>query len=63
MFACVLGTAWFWFVGATFLQLLPTFTRDVLGGGPRVVTVMLTAFSIGIGDRVFGVFRSLERTD
>ena len=49
VFASVLGIAWFWFVGATFLQLLPTFTRDVLGGGPRVVTVMLSAFSIGIG--------------
>ena len=49
VFACVLAIAWFWFVGATFLQLLPSFTRDVLNGGPQVVTVMLTAFSIGIG--------------
>ena len=49
IFASVLGIAWFWFVGFTFLQLLPAFTRDVLGGGPQVVTFMLTAFSIGIG--------------
>ena len=49
VFVCVLAIAWFWFVGATFLQLIPTFVRDTLGGGPDVVTVMLTAFSIGIG--------------
>lgn len=49
VFACVLGIAWFWFLGATFLQLLPTFIRDVLGGGPQVVTLLLSAFSIGIG--------------
>lgn len=49
VFGCVLAISWFWFVGATFLQLIPTFARDVLAGGPQVVTVMLTAFSIGIG--------------
>ena len=49
VFGCVLAISWFWFVGATFLQLVPTFAREVLAGGPQVVTVMLTAFSIGIG--------------
>jgi len=49
VFASVLAIAWFWFVGATFLQLIPSFTRDVLNGGPQVVTVILSAFSIGIG--------------
>ena len=49
VFACVLGIAWFWFVGATFLQLLPTFTRDVLGGAAAVATVISTAFAVGIG--------------
>ena len=45
----VLGVSWFWFVGATFLQLLPAYARDSLGGGPALVTLLLTAFSIGIG--------------
>ena len=45
----VLGVSWFWFVGATFLQLLPVYARDVLGGGPTTVTLLLTAFSVGIG--------------
>ena len=45
----MLGVSWFWFVGATFLQLLPAYARDTLGGGPAVVTLLLAAFSIGIG--------------
>lgn len=49
LLAAVLGVSWFWFVGATFLQLLPAYARDVLGGGPSVVTLLLTAFSVGIG--------------
>jgi MFS family permease len=44
----IIGISWFWFVGATFLQLFPGFTCDVLGGGPRVVTLLLCAFTIGI---------------
>jgi MFS family permease len=47
--AAVLGISWFWFVGATFFQLLPTYARDVLGGDARVVTLLLAAFSVGIG--------------
>jgi len=49
VFYSIIGISWFWFVGGTFLQLLPSYTRDVLGGGPYVVTLMLTAFSVGIG--------------
>ncbi|MCP5152362.1 MAG: MFS transporter [Ectothiorhodospiraceae bacterium] len=49
VFVCVLGISWFWFVGATYFQLLPTYARDALAGGPRVVTLLLTAFSVGIG--------------
>ncbi len=47
--AATLGIAWFWFLGATYLQLLPAYTRDVLGGNAHVVTLLLSAFSIGIG--------------
>jgi len=49
VFTSILGISWFWFVGATYLQLLPSYTRDVLYGDASVVTVMLTAFSLGIG--------------
>ena len=44
----IIGISWFWFVGATFLQLFPGFTCDALGGGPAVVTLLLAAFTVGI---------------
>ena len=49
VFLCIIGISWFWFIGATFLQLLPSFTRNTLGGNAHAVTLMLTAFSLGIG--------------
>ncbi len=47
--AAVLGVSWFWFLGATFLQLLPAYGRDTLQGDPDVVILLLTCFTIGIG--------------
>ncbi|MFT5448429.1 MAG: MFS family permease [Gammaproteobacteria bacterium] len=44
----VVGISWFWFVGATFLQLFPGFTCDTLGGGPSVVLLLLCTFTIGV---------------
>ena len=44
----VIGISWFWFVGATFLQLFPGFTCDSLGGGPSVVLLLLCTFTIGV---------------
>lgn len=48
LLVAIIGISWFWFVGATFLQLFPGYTCDVLGGGPAVVTLLLCAFTIGI---------------
>jgi len=45
----MLGISWFWFYGAVYLAQLPAFTRDVLGGGEHVFTLLLAVFSIGIG--------------
>jgi acyl-[acyl-carrier-protein]-phospholipid O-acyltransferase/long-chain-fatty-acid--[acyl-carrier-protein] ligase len=45
----MLGISWFWLVGATFLSQFPVFAKDVLGANEHVVTLFLTAFSIGIG--------------
>ncbi len=45
----MLGISWFWFYGAIYLAQLPAFTRDVLGGGEHVFTLLLAVFSIGIG--------------
>lgn len=49
VFLSILGISWFWFYGALFLSQFPNFTKDVLGGGEHVVTLLLAVFSIGIG--------------
>jgi MFS family permease len=49
VFWAIIGISWFWFYGATFLSLVPTYTRDVLLADERIATLMLTSFSIGIG--------------
>ncbi len=49
VFLSVLAISWFWFLGASFLSLLPNFSKDVLGGGETVVTLCLATFCVGIG--------------
>ncbi len=49
IFAAIIAISWFWFIGATYLSLVPTYTRDYLMGDELVTTALLTAFSIGIG--------------
>jgi 1-acyl-sn-glycerol-3-phosphate acyltransferase len=49
VFLSILAISWFWFLGASFLSLLPNFSKDVLGGGETVVTMSLATFCVGIG--------------
>jgi hypothetical protein len=49
VFVAVVAISWFWFTGATFLSLVPTYARDVIAGNELVATILLTAFSVGIG--------------
>ena len=49
VFLSLLGISWLWFFGATFLTSFFNFAKDVLGGDPQVVTLLLALFSIGIG--------------
>jgi 1-acyl-sn-glycerol-3-phosphate acyltransferase len=49
VFLSILAISWFWFLGASFLSLLPNFSKDVLGGGETVVTLSLATFCVGIG--------------
>ena len=49
VFWSIIAISWFWFYGATFLSLMPSYTRDVLAGNEHVATLLLTAFSVGIG--------------
>ena len=45
----ILAISWFWFVGAILLAQFPGYARDILGAGEEVVTLLLAAFSVGIG--------------
>src|SRR5437588_916042 len=45
----ILGSSWFWLVGAVFLSQIPSFAKETLGAGSGVVTLFLAAFSIGVG--------------
>jgi acyl-[acyl-carrier-protein]-phospholipid O-acyltransferase/long-chain-fatty-acid--[acyl-carrier-protein] ligase len=49
IFLCILAISWFWLVGATFLAQVPPFVKNFLHAEARVVTLLLTMFSIGIG--------------
>jgi len=49
VFKSILGISWLWFYGALFLAQLPGYVQDVLGGNEGVVTLLMGAFSIGIG--------------
>ena len=45
----IIAISWFWLVGALFLAQFPALAKDVLHGDEGVVTLLLAAFSVGIG--------------
>jgi MFS family permease len=45
---CILGIAWFWFLGAMFIAQLPNFTREGLNADEHVLSLFLILFSVGI---------------
>jgi MFS family permease len=47
-FRAILAISWFWFLGATFLALMPAYARNVLGADEGVLTALLAGFSIGV---------------
>ncbi len=49
VFRSLLGLSWMWFFGAVFLSQFPSFAKDVLHGDEQVASLLLVAFSIGIG--------------
>lgn len=48
VFLSALGIAWLWFVGGSFMALLPSFGSDVLGGSKGLVALFLAVFCIGV---------------
>ncbi len=49
MAGLLLTISWFWFLGATFLSLLPAYGKDLLHADERTVTLLNAAFTVGIG--------------
>lgn len=44
----VLGISWFWFFGATFLVQIPSYSKTVLGGDEKLMSLLLAMFIVGI---------------
>jgi len=42
------GVSWFWFLGAGLLSVVAPFCRQTFGDDPRIASVFLAAFSVGI---------------
>ena len=49
VFLSIMGISWFWLFGALFLAQFPVYTRQYLGGAESAVTLLLGAFTLGIG--------------
>jgi len=45
---CIFAASWFWLYGGSFLTQVPNFTVTVLQGHPTLISILLTAFIIGI---------------
>lgn len=49
----LLGISWLWFVGATYLTQFPLLSKTLLNASSGVATVLLFAFTVGLGIGAF----------
>ncbi len=49
VYLSVVGISWFWFIGASYLSLFPSYGKEYLFGNEYVVNLFLACFSVGIG--------------
>lgn len=56
-FLAMLGISWFWFLGSAYVTQLPNYVRLVLHGQPRLVTLLLAFFSVGVAAGSLGCER------
>lgn len=49
----LLGISWLWFVGATYLTQFPLLSKTLLNASAGVATVLLFAFTVGLGIGAF----------
>jgi MFS family permease len=45
---CIFSASWFWLYGACFLTQVPNFSVSILGGDPKLISILLGAFIIGV---------------
>lgn len=45
---CIFSSSWFWLYGACFLTQVPNFSVTILGGDPKLISILLGAFIIGV---------------
>jgi len=55
VFWAIIGVSWFWFYGATFLSLIPSYTKDVLTGNEIITTKDRTGIEFIRSDRPDGL--------
>lgn len=48
VFLSILGISWFWLTGAVYIAQIPNLAREHLAGGPTVVTLFLTVFTVAV---------------
>ena len=48
VFLSLLGISWFWLIGAVYIAQIPNLARVYLAGGPTVVTLLLTVFTVAV---------------
>ena len=48
VFYCILAISWFWLYGGCFLTQVPNYTITILNGHPRLISILLGAFIVGV---------------
>lgn len=45
---CIFCSSWFWLYGACFLTQVPNFSVAILGGDPKLISILLGCFIVGV---------------
>jgi 1-acyl-sn-glycerol-3-phosphate acyltransferase len=48
VYLSIIGISWFWFLGASFITVLPVYAKEVLFGTEAVFNLFLVIFSVGV---------------
>lgn len=45
---CIFSSSWFWLYGACFLTQVPNFAVTILAGDPKLISILLASFIVGV---------------